>query len=324
MPRTRCHLIAIALVLVACKREQMRTSSRVSGVDPALSVRIVSKRELRYDDASQDERPDHVRAASGIVASPGRLIIAQDDSQFLGVVSDTVTSLTLPAVAGRRRFEVALGNKLDKIDLESIVQVDDELWAFGSGSLPAREQICRVVRDVATLVPGGLYAQSRDALGGALNIEGAARVRDELWLFHRGNTGPKDPGPAVLRFKTNAVKASLDGGPAPQLLGVDAYTLGEIEGHPLGFTDAAAVGDRVFYLAAAEASANAIDDGAVPGSQLGVIDARGVRAAPFLVDGKVVKAEGIAFRGDRAWVVVDPDDPDQPSTLLEIELVGPW
>jgi len=322
--RTQGQLLAIALILVACKRELMHTATRVTVVDPALSIRIVSKRELRYDDPPQVERPDHVRAASGIVALPGRLIIAQDDSQFLGVVSDDVTSLTLPDVAGRRRFEAALGNRLAKIDLESIVQIDEELWAFGSGSLPIREQICRIVRDVPTLGPSGLYAAIRDALGSVPNIEGAARVRDELWLFHRGNTGPKDPGPAVLRFKIAAVKASLDGGPAPSVLKVDVYTLGEIGGHPLGFTDAAAVDGRVFYLAAAEASANAIDDGGVLGSQLGVIDARGVRAAPFLVDGKAVKAEGIAFEDDRAWVVVDPDDPDQPSTLLEIDLVGPW
>jgi hypothetical protein len=315
--------LAIALVLVACRREQMHTATRVSAIDPALSVRIVSQRALRYDDASQDDRPDHVRAASGIVALPGRLIIAQDDTQFFGVVTDTVTSWTLPAVAGRRRFEDALGNRLDKIDLESIVQIDDELWAFGSGTLPVREQICRVVRDIPTLVPSQLYAQIRHALGSAPSIEGAARVRDELWLFHRGNTGAKDPGPAVLRFKTAAVKASLDGGPAPPLLAVELYTLGEI-GLPLGFTDATAVGDRVFYVAAAEASANAIEDGTVLGSQLGVIDARGVRAAPLLVDGKAVKVEGIAFEGDRAWAVVDPDDPDVPSTLLEIELIGPW
>lgn len=302
----------------------MHTEARISVIDPALSVRVVSTRLLRYDDAHQEERPDHVRAASGIVALPGRLLIAQDDAQFLGVVSHHVTSLTLPAIAGRRRFEDAIGNRLDKLDLESIVQVDEELWAFGSGSLPAREQIVRIVDDVPTLVPNGLYAQSRAALGPSLNIEGAARVRDELWLFHRGNTGPKDPGPAVLRFETEAVRASLDGGPAPPLRGVDAYALGHIGGHPLGFTDAAAAGDRVFYLAAAEASPDAIDDGTVHGSQLGVIDGRGVRAAPLLVDGKVVKAEGIAFQGDRAWVVVDPDDPDRPSTLLEIELVGPW
>jgi len=29
-------------------------------------------------------------------------------------------------------------------------------------------------------------------------------------------------------------------------------------------------------------------------------------------------------RPGRAWIVVDPDDPEQPATLLEVELVGPW
>jgi hypothetical protein len=298
-------------------------------------------RELRYDAVAdaKDDRPAHVRAASGLVVHGGRLVVVQDDASFFGVVGgDGVTAMKLPrGLDGRRRFEVALGNKLDKLDLESVVAIDDELWAFGSGSLPIRDKVCRVKDGIARVQDAApLYARLREALDGALNIEGAARVRasgrDELWLFHRGNTGPRDPGAAVLRLRTMEMQAWLDAtAPMPALVDVDGYRLGETaDGARFGFTDAVADGDRVFYVAAAERSSNAVDDGAALGSQIGVIDVASgtVRATTFGdLDGRAVKAEGIALdpaRPKRAWIALDPDDPESPAPLLDVELVGPW
>ena len=310
-------------------------------IDAALGVRIHGVRALRYDDAAiaTDDRPSHVRAASGLAMYAGRLVVVQDDASFFGIVgSDGVTAMKLPRGAGgRRRFEVALGNKLDKLDLESVVAVDDELWAFGSGSLPIRDKICRVKHGIPRVQDAGpLYAHLREALDGVLNLEGAARVRalgrDELWLFHRGNTGPRDPGPAVLRLHTADLRAWLDAtAPMPAIVDVDGYALGDAAaGERFGFTDAIADGDRVFYVAAAERSPNAVDDGPASGSQLGVIDVASgrVRAAKLAgLDGAPVKAEGIVLdpaRPGRAWIALDPDDPDAPARLLDVELLGPW
>ncbi len=314
--------------------------TRIAVIDPALGVRIHGARVLRYDTAAEahEDRPAHVRAASGLAVHAGRLVVAQDDASFFGIVTrDGVTAMRLPrGLDGRRRFEVALGNKLDKLDLESMVAIDDELWAFGSGSLPIREKVCRVHHGIPRVQDAApLYARLREALDGALNIEGAARVqtdgRDELWLFHRGNTGPRDPGPAVLRLGTMETRAWLVAtAPMPALLDVDGYALGEADGARFGFTGAVADGGRVFYVAAAEQSPNAIDDGAASGSQLGVIDvATGVvRATHFAgPDGHPVKAEGIALdatRPRRAWIALDPDDPEIPAQLLDVELTGPW
>ena len=297
--------------------------------DPLLEVRIIDKRVLRYDRPAMtgDDRPDHVRGASGLAFVGGRLVVVQDDASFIAVVSrDGVSSIPLArGPRGRRRFEVALGNKLDKLDLESCIAIGDELWAFGSGSLPIREQIVRVLQGVARASkPAAFYARLREEAGGALNLEGVALVGSELWLFHRGNTGPTDRGPCVLRVELADLRDWLDGRDhLPALTGVDPYDLGTIDGHRLGFTDAYGAGDRVFYLASAEASADAIEDGPIAGSQLGVITATEVRAASL----GAIKAEGIALdpvRPGRAWIVTDPDDPEQPATLLEVELVGPW
>jgi len=308
--------------------------TRTATIDPALSARVVESRLLRYDTAAHpdEDRPDHVRAASGLAVHDGRLVVVQDDTLFFGVITPGgVSALRLPrGLDGRRRFEIALGNKLAKADLESAVIVDDELWAFGSGSLPMRDKICRVQHGVTRVIDAApLFARCRDALTGCLNIEGAARHGDELWLFHRGNTGAADPGPAALRFSTRGLRAWLDAeGALPALIDVDTFDLGSIDGVRLGFTDAVAVGDRIYYLATAEASANAIDDGRAIGSQIGVITPHAVRATPLTMpDGAPLKAEGLAFdpsRARTAWVVIDPDDTEQPATLLDVELAGPW
>src|SRR5690349_5074827 len=96
-------------------------------LDPALAVRVRSERVLRYDTraAAHDDRPAHVRAASGLAFVGGRLAVIQDDCAFIGyVATGEVSALALPRGAGgRRRFEVGLGNKMDKLDLEACVAV---------------------------------------------------------------------------------------------------------------------------------------------------------------------------------------------------------
>jgi hypothetical protein len=273
----------------------------------ALTVRIISARPLVYTDTvdPDEDRPLHVRAASAIAAWDDELWIVQDDTGFLARVrGDTVTSLALPrGPSGRRRFEVQLGNKLDKLDLESCVIVGDELWAFGSGTIAMREHVVHVTRagDVRITHAHQLYAQLRDALGGAINIEGVALVGDDFWFFHRGNTSAIDR-PTIVRTDRNW-----------QVRGIEPVELGAIDGVRFGFTDACAIEGGVAFLASAEASANAIDDGRVLGNLIGIYERDHVCTAPLIVDGK---PEGLAVRGNgHAWITVDPDDPEIPTTL---------
>jgi hypothetical protein len=313
-------------------------------IDPALGVRVIAARELRYGEpaALGDDRPQHVRAASGLAFVGGRLAVIQDDAAFIAYVAGgDVSAHALPRGArGRRRFEVGLGNKMEKLDLEACVAVpkldpdgalpagETELWAFGSGSAPAREKLAVIGYGTRIVEAGPLYRRIREELEGDVNVEGVAVVGAELWLFHRGNTGPADRGPAVLRFDRTAFARWIASvGPVPVVERIDHYDLGSARGSRLGFTDAVAAFERVFYLAAAEASDNAIDDGAVVASQLGVIEADRVRACELVIDGAPAKAEGIAFdpqRPNHAWLAIDPDDVDAPARLYEIELVGPW
>lgn len=311
-------------------------------LDPALSIRILGVRELRYDDAAGkgDDRPAHVRAASGLAVVGGRIAVIQDDAAFIGFVGDTVTALPLPRGAyGRRRFEEALGNKQDKLDLEACVAVGEDLWAFGSGSTPNREKIA-VIGYTTRLHDGSpLYRKLREELSApsaadsfmvppVVNIEGACIVGKELWLFHRGNTGRHDAGPTVFKLDAAAfTKWLASDGACPEIDIVSSFELGTVDGVRLGFTDAVAVGARVFYLAAAERAANAIDDGPVLACHLGVIEGDDVRATALEIDGVPLKAEGLAFDPSdsrNGWISIDPDDTEQPARLYQFELVGPW
>ena len=224
-------------------------------------------------------------------------IVVQDDAGFLIAIVDPALNYHVTAIAmpfgpnRRRRFEVALGNKLDKIDLEACVAVGDEVWAFGSGSLPVREKLVRVVRnqgDQANVVDAApFYAALRGAIG-ALNLEGVAG-----WTTSSGSVVAGTP------VQTIQVRRSRESAPPmcerfstvrpPTLLAIDRFDLGSIDGARLGFTDASARAglERVFYVAAAEASPDAIDNGEVLGSQFGVIDGETVRAAPLVgLDGR--------------------------------------
>ncbi|MDF1504061.1 hypothetical protein, partial [Roseisolibacter sp. H3M3-2] len=315
---------------------------------------------LRFAAGADDafDRPAHVRAGSGLAAVGARVAVVQDDAAFVAL-ADPATGLadavTLPADDdGRRRFEAARGNKQRKYDLEACLVLpagrDARLLAFGSGSTPRRERVLlatfpggapdpvltRDERRGALPVYGALRAHPAFA-GRELNVEGAVPLGGRVRLFGRGNgaaTGGGSDAPATSATCEVAVDALLafllDGAPLPPLLDGRRYRLGDLDGAPLHFTDAAALPDgRVLYAAAAEDTPNAYDDGEVAGSALGLLAPDGAaRWAPLLgPDGAPFrgKVEGVlprdAARPDdppgavRLWVVTDPDDVEAPSTL---------
>jgi hypothetical protein len=325
--------------------------------DARLSARVVRSTPLLYVDGADAalDRPAHVRSASGLVRVDGRLVAIQDDASFIAVIDPRTlraTALTLPAGAdGRRQFDDGRGNKHLKLDLEACTVAPDDdggqvLVAFGSGSLGPRE--CVVLargfggRDpLATLIPApALYAALRacgEFSGSEMNVEGAACLDGAIRLFNRGNGAPVDgrmPVDATCDVDWSELRAHLAAPyrqPVPAIRRVTRYHLGDIGGCPLTFTDAAERGADVLFSAAAEDSPDAVRDGPVAGSALGIIAADGtVRTA--LVQGEdgaplLEKVEGVwpdPADPARVLAVVDRDDPAAPSLLLEITLGGPW
>jgi hypothetical protein len=123
----------------------------------------------------------------------------------------------------------------------------------------------------------------------------------------------------------------LHGG-EPRVLALQLFELGTLEGVGLGFTDVALLPDgRSVFLAAAEDAPDAIADGPVLGSVVGLLEPSanggGARWTRLLgSDGRPspYKVEGVAIdRGARGgWLLTDSDDPRVPAMLLRVELRG--
>ncbi|HJR65882.1 MAG TPA: hypothetical protein VJ802_05600 [Gemmatimonadaceae bacterium] len=326
--------------------------------DDALEARIVRRRPMRYAAGADPahDRPEHVRAASGLAWVGNRLAVIQDDASFIALV-DAETGLAdafpLPAgPGGARQFDDARGNKAGKLDLEALTIIPGSdgvlLAAFGSGSLAPRETVVLVsfagngnpsidVRPASEFY--ALMRRSSDFAGSEMNVEGALYMHETLRLFGRGNgavRGELRPVNASCDVSWPALRGYLEhpmsvAPPAPA--SISQYDLGALDGVPLGFTDVAlGRGSAVLYAAAAEASPDATRDGEVRGSVVGAIEARaGVgrwarlreeNGAPFM--GKVEGLTMTARRADRAFAVIDSDDHSTASDLLEVRLAGPW
>lgn len=297
--------------------------------DPLLRLHRLCR--LRF----RDGRP--LAAASGLVCEAGRVFVVGDDALHLGV-------FTHPAHPGERHRLLPgtlptdpPARKRAKPDFEALLRWRGGLLALGSGSKAAPRE-----RAVAVgLTPDGrpqgaqgfsltpLYERLRERLG-LLNIEGAAVQGGRLLLLQRGNAGGL--GNALISLPA-AVLERLQAGAAPTLRGLQVrpMLLGDLDGVPLGLTDVAdpAEGSALpngewLFSAAAEATDDAVNDGAVTGSVIGWADATGRVLRRWRVPGRL-KVEGLdAHRAadGRWWVamVTDADDPAQPAPLLRAVL----
>jgi hypothetical protein len=324
-------------------------TARLARIEPRLGARVVARTELRYT-AGPDprlDRPGHVRAGSSLARLPrGRLAVVQDDASFVAIVDaerGVVRAIPLPSEDGVRQFDDARGNKHDKLDLEAQIAVGGRLVAFGSGSSAARERVVLVdAAEHARIVHApALYATMRAEArfsGSELNVEGAMIDGDDVIFFQRGNGAPRDgraPVDATARIGLDELLAYLEtGAPCPPLRDVAEWRLGAASGVRLTFTDAT-LGPRgeIAFLACAEASPDATRDGPVSGVAIGRLDDRtgDCALAPILDErGEPLrdKAEGLLFTsspgGLRVLAVVDRDDPEAPSELLELLPGGGW
>jgi len=312
-------------------------------LDPSLTAVLGELRPLVYaTDLSEHDVPAHVRAASALRRSAGRLVIVQDDVNVLVLERDgaEAEAVLLPAGAGGlRSFDGRRGNKHAKMDLEACAALPDgRLVAFGSGSTHARERLVVFGRDAAVRIVDGsdLYALFRTEAsfaGSELNIEGALVVGDALRLFQRGNGARVRgiaPVNATLDLQLGEFNDWLTHGSAlPAPSNIVQYDLGLAGDVAFTFTDAALMADgRVAFLACAEASPDTYHDGEVLGVRFGISDGVNARLGPIVnPDGSParLKLEGIERRpgAERSFdVVADMDRPDEPALWGQLELTG--
>jgi len=231
-------------------------------------------------------------------------------------------------------------------------RLDDGALHFaglGSGSKRARERIVvldfddsdRHVEQLRVLDADAFYAQLRarpEFSGSELNIEGAVLRGQTLLLFQRGNGATRADASAVNAVGEldwplfrNYLTSHCAPSHVPPLGRVTQYDLGSLEGVPFTFTDATlSPNGSVLFLSSAEDSTDSVTDGTVHGTRIGELAPDGsARVTPLLDEhgGPLrLKAEGLVLdRKDptRAWVVVDMDDTQLASELLEVELSFP-
>jgi hypothetical protein len=282
--------------------------------DPSLLARIVEVHPL-----------PGVRAGSALLRVGRRLLVIQDDAWSVVWIDPRTRALKPLAIRG----DGGALSKQDKPDFEAALQMPDgTVYLFGSGSRRNRQRIVRwhagtksspeIIdgRPIYTAVKRSLQLRHRP------NIEGACAIGTQLRLFHRG---------AGARLSAT-VDLNLDAleGAAPKVRAHSWHDLGSVGGGALSFTDARALDKkRVLYLAVAEITEDAVTDGPVAGSAVGVLDETGARWTPLIdADGRpsLRKVEGLVLdRGGRSgWMVTDADDPNVPAELCRLKLTGPW
>ena len=233
-------------------------------------------------------------------------------------------------------------SKLDKPDLECMAAVvwpdgRSGLLLLGSGSRPNRARGWFVPTgpgprpEALDLAP--LYARLQPLLpaGAVLNLEAAATSETELLLFQR-TVGRADAA-LLFRLPLAATLALLAGGgvgeaPAVALL---PFELPLIDGCPAGFSGATFVHERLVVTASVEDTADAVLDGAVLGSFVGVVDlTAGTATFARLVwaDGRAYhgKVEGLAVRhagrNGRWELLLVTDDDAGGSTAVVAEIIA--
>lgn len=290
----------------------------------------------------------HLPSASGVEIIGPTAYLVSDDAPLLYLLD----AATLAPVGQVQLFETTdFGTgripKAAKPDLESMAAVVSPTGAAGlllcgSGSRPNRETgyfvglpaadapTSATPRFVQHLDLSGLYAQLRARLpaGATLNLEATATTATELLLLQRTVGG----GPALLFvLPLEATLAHLFElrGPAPAPTRVLSFALPALGGHVAGFSGATYVAGRLLVTASVEATADAVADGAVLGSFVGVVDLA-TQTATFArlawADGRAYlgKVEGLAVRRTRgpSWLelLLVTDDDQGGSTALVAEL----
>ncbi len=300
----------------------------------ATALEVTRIRQLTLPPQAHPRGLPHFSAASALVCAQALAYVIGDDELHLATYRDAASPGQLHRLLPGDLPSDAAARKRVKPDFETLLALDDSrcLLALGSGSTRARDTGVQVLLDAAglplpqprriDLTP--LYAPLRQRLG-EINIEGALDLGEHVALLQRGHA--QASGNALLLYRRSDFLGLVAGrrrGLAPQ--SIVPMSLGDIDGVPLAFTDAAALGDGGWvYSAVAEDNANSVADGECLGSAIGLVSPDGQLqrlwrlAQPYKVEGLAVQRQG---RHLALCLVTDADDPQQPAWLLGARLAA--
>ena len=329
-----------SLALTACKTKQPAASNAVTAeaLMKEIQLQATVQQKLTYG---------HLPSASGIELVNETYYIVGDDSPYLYELDAEYKLAQRHVLFDTADFSSGRIPKPLKPDLEGMAHFiygrDQLLLLIGSGSSDMRNRAFVVnVTDnmqVKELDFSRLYTFLKRVLHlrteGELNLEGFAMDETYTYIMQRAiGIGSN----VLFRFDTEAFKDFLINDGDIPAAAVYHFALSKLEGYGAGFSGAYALQDKLFFTASVEDAPNAIEDGEVVGSLVGMIDLNRLpyatdAANPLQVptvqlmnpDGSVYtgKAESLVVKageGSSYQLVVVSDDDQGGSELLEIEL----
>lgn len=208
-----------------------------------------------------------IGSASGILLKDQKLFLISDNASYL--YEYRFDSKTLHK---NRFFENEIAENIPKIqkpDLEAIAHFGDEFFIVGSGSTENRNKMFRynaTTKDVKEVDLTNLYL-SMQSFGKIksedFNIEGLAYTGEKWFFMQRGNNGTGKNG--LFTVTSNDLENEFS-------ILYNSYKLPKIKGVQATFTDAVLVDGALYFLATAEDTTSAYDDGQILGSFVGAID----------------------------------------------------
>ncbi len=226
-----------------------------------------------------------IGAASGIVYHRNSLYIISDNSTYLYEYKLLEKQLERIKLMGDSEENLA---KKDKADFESVTLYNNKLYIHGSGSTDKRQ--IRVKYDLDTLETqkkdvSKRYHKLSKSIGLALNelnIEGCIIDTESYYYFQRGNGTQGQNG--IFKYTRHSKEVVFTSVVLPKVKGIEAT-----------FTDAIAVDDDVYFLAACEDTTSTYTDGEIYGTFLGCMERKTntVRFTHLLSD--THKFEGLAL-----------------------------
>lgn len=336
-------LAAMALALTSCKSNEPAITSTEA---PAL----IHMKNINLEAAMTGSRPlEGIPSASGIELVQGSYYVIGDDSPFLYQLDEQFKVVKKYTLFEAGKLEN--GGRIPKSvkpDLESMTSFvygrDDMILLFGSGASPARNKgfLVNLTEEakVQEVDLSRFYTFLKKILKieteGQLNIEALAMDKAYTYLLQR----PLGSGVNILfRFDSDDFKDYLLRNGELPAAAVYHFTLPGIGQNKAGFSGAYALEDKLFITASVEDTPNAIDDGEVLGSLIGVIELNALPYAtnpdnPLAVPTTQLQGKnGEAFKGkveslvvtrgekkDAYKMVLVTDDDKGGSELLEVEV----
>lgn len=271
-------------------------------------------------------------SASGIEYVQGNYYVIGDDASALFVLDDAFKTLkTIPLLANKL-VEQHIPKK-QKPDFECLTWVMIEevphLLVLGSGAKELRKiaLLVNLLTDEVTPLPylNHYNTWEKDitfTLGAELNLEALASTETDIFLFQRGNVAEKN---TFLRYSIADLKKDQFG------YQVFSTILPTLKGGKAGFSGACYIFEwhKLLFTASVELTNNAIDDGEVAGSFVGILSPQGrVKAVTPVVDAQgqtyLGKIESISIKkiiSKKELIAVAVTDPDGgTSQWLELKI----